>query len=141
MKSFEKSLSTVIQPSEAPDAGVRVSLGPPREVMLAPEGDRRWGMFMFPSLWRMRDGRLICAVTIGEDEMPSDADYHYLWFVSDDGSKNWTLAVVSDDEARAFIRERVTLSDGTQLWYAPKIVSLDRVGVPPYRAEIGRAHV
>ena len=73
----------IVQSQDAPDVGVKVRLGEPISVMLAPEGDDRWGFFMFPSIWRLRDGRLVCSVTLGGDHMPTEMDYHYLWYISD----------------------------------------------------------
>ena len=86
----------VVQPHDAPDAGVSVTIGPARTVMTAPEEELApsWGMFFLPCVWRLRDGRIVCAVTIGEDERPSAADYHYLWYLSDDEGAHWTHAVL-----------------------------------------------
>lgn len=36
-------MDAIVQPENAADAGVRVRLGEPVEVLLAPEGDERWG--------------------------------------------------------------------------------------------------
>ncbi len=121
----------ICHPQDAPDVGAKVRLGPPRVVMLAPEGDTSWGSFNFPSVWRLRDGRLVCAVCIGQDEMSSDADYHYLWYISDGRAEHWTHAVVNEDEAESFVRERITLSDGRQLYYKPKMVSVDKLSCKP----------
>ena len=72
-------IDEIVQPDEAPDAGVKVTVGPARPVMIAPEeGLAPWGMFVFPCVWQLRDGRLVCCISMGEDEQPSDADYHYL---------------------------------------------------------------
>jgi hypothetical protein len=128
---MDDELSGISQPEDAPDVGVKIRLGPPRVVMAAPLGDTSWGSFNFPNLWRLRDGRLVCAVTIGQDEMSSDADYHYLWYISDDEGEHWTHAVVDENEAESFLRERITLSDGRQLYYKPKMVSVDKLGCEP----------
>jgi hypothetical protein len=82
-------IDQIVDASSAPDAGVRVSISPARPIMLALEGDSRWAVFSFPSIWRLRSGLLVCSVTIGEDQRLSDADYHYLWFVSDDDGQHW----------------------------------------------------
>ena len=103
MMHYEQS--RISQPEEAPDVGAKIRLGPPRIVMAAPLGDASWGSFNFPNIWRLRDGRLVCAVTIGQDEMSSDADYHYLWYLSDDEGEHWTHAVVDENEAESFLRE------------------------------------
>ena len=112
--------------------GVKVRLGDPVEVMLAPEGDERWGYFMFPSIWRLRDGRLVCAVTIGGDHMPADMDYHYLWYISYDEGQHWTHAVIDLAEAKDLLRERFTLASGRQIYNEPKFVSLDLIDTKPY---------
>ena len=91
-------VNEIVDPSCAPDVGVTVKVGPAAVVMLAPEGETPWGLFAFPSVWPLRDGRLVCDVTMGEDEKPSDADYHYLWYVSDDRGRHWTHTVVNEDE-------------------------------------------
>jgi len=122
----------IVNPQEAPDVGVRVTAGPARVVMLAPEGEVVWGLFMFPSVWRLRDGRLVCAVTIGNDEMPSHADYHYLWYLSEDDGAHWSHAVVGLEEAEEFLRERQTLPDGRQVYFEPTMVSLDAVETSPF---------
>ena len=125
----------VVQPHDAPDAGVSVSVGPAKTVMIAPEEEfaPSWGMFVFPSVWRLRDGRIVCTVTIGEDELPSDADYHYLWYLSDDEGVHWTHAVMSDEEAETLLRERVTLPSGRQIHYRQKLVSFDAINAPPFQ--------
>ena len=128
---MDYELSGISQPEEAPDVGAKIRLGPPRVVMAAPLGDTSWGSFNFPNIWRLRDGRLVCAVTIGQDEMSSDADYHYLWYISDDEGEHWTHAVVDENEAESFLRERITLSNGRQLYYKPKMVSVDKLGCEP----------
>lgn len=125
-------IDEIVQPGNAPDVGVKVRLGKPVEVMLAPEGDERWGLFMFPSIWRLRDGRLVCAVTIGGDHMPAEMDYHYLWYISHDEGRHWTHAVIDVSEAKAFLRERFTLTSGRQVYYEPKLVSLDLIDTKPY---------
>lgn len=117
---------------DAPDAGLKVQLGEPVAVMLAPEGDERWGFFMFPSIWRLRDGRLVCAVTLGGDHMLAEMDYHYLWYVSDDEGQHWAHTVMDVAEAEAMLRERFTLPSGRQVSYEPKLVSLDLIGAEPY---------
>ena len=117
-------IDKIVQPGEAPDAGVEVEIGPPRPVMLAPIGDHQWGMFGFPSVWRLRDSRLVCAVTLGEDEMPSNGDIRYLWYISEDDGTSWTHFAVHDAEATSFIRERFTFSSGRQMYYEPAIVSV-----------------
>ena len=122
----------VVDPRKAPDVGIRVKAGPVRVVMLAPEGEVVWGLFMFPSVWRLRDGRLVCAVTIGNDEMPSHADYHYLWYLSEDDGAHWSHAVVGLEEAEEFLRERQTLPDGRQVYFEPTMISLDAVEICPF---------
>src|SRR5437867_68012 len=104
--------------------------------MMAPVGDTRWGYFIFPAIWRLRDGRLVCAVALGEDEMPSEADFHHLWYLSDDGGRHWTHAVVTEDEARDFLRQRTTLSNGRQLYFEPKIVRVDNLDLRPYPGNV-----
>ena len=132
---------TIVQPHDAPDVGLKVRLGEPVPVMLAPEGDDRWGFFMFPSIWRLRDGRLVCAVTLGGDHMPTEMDYHYLWYLSDDDGKHWTHTVMDVPEAEALLRERFSLPSGRQIYYQPKLVSLDLIDAQPYplnpEAEVG----
>jgi len=103
----------------------------PVEVMLAPEGDVRWGFFMFPSIWRLRDGRLVCAVTLGGDHMPAEMDYHYLWYLSEDEGQHWTHTVMGLSEAEAVLRERFALPSGRQVYYVPKLLSLDLVEAQP----------
>ena len=125
-------IDEIVELNQAPDVGVKVSLGDPVEVMLAPEGDERWGYFMFPSVWRLRDGRLVCAVTIGGDHMPAEMDYHYLWYISDDEGQHWTHAVIDLAEAKALLRERFTLASGRQIYYEPKLISLDLIDTKPY---------
>ncbi|MDP6381054.1 MAG: hypothetical protein QF662_06890, partial [Phycisphaerae bacterium] len=119
MQKDELFVDEIVRPGDAPDAGVKVRMGPPIPVMTAPEGDTTWGMFSFPSLWRLRDGRLVCMVTMGEDERPSDADYHYLWYTSEDDGRHWLHVVPDIAEAEGFLRERITLRDGRQIYYAP----------------------
>ena len=106
-------------------------MGEPIEVMLAPEGDTRWGLFMFPSIWRLRDGRLVCAVTLGGDHMPAEMDYHYLWYLSDDEGQHWRHTVMGLSEAEAVLRERFALPSGRQVHYVPKLLSLDLVQAQP----------
>jgi len=126
-------IDEIVQPDEAPDAGVKVTVGPARPVMIAPEeGLAPWGMFVFPCVWRLRDGRLVCCISMGEDERPSDADYHYLWYLSDDDGAHWTHAIVSDEEAEALLRERVTFPSGRQIHYRQKLVSFDALGADPF---------
>ena len=125
-------IDEIVEPDQAPDVGVKVQLGDPVEVMLAPEGDERWGFFMFPSIWQLRDGRLVCAVTIGGDHMPAEMDYHYLWYISDDEGQHWTHAVIDLAEAKALLRERFTLASGRQIYYEPKLISLDLIDPKPY---------
>jgi hypothetical protein len=134
-------IDEIVEPDQAPDVGVKVQLGDPVEVMLAPEGDERWGFFMCPSIWRLRDGRLVCAVAIGGDHMPADMDYHYLWYISHDEGQHWTHAVIDLAEAKDLLRERFTLPSGRQIYYEPKFVSLDLIDAKPhpvdYSAEYG----
>lgn len=125
-------LDHVIPAHDAPDVGVRVNRSAPVPVMLCPAGEARWGLFMFPCLWRLRDGRLVCAVTIGNDEMPSDADYHYLWQVSDDDGHAWVHAVPGAEEARDWLRQRFTLASGAQIAWQPKMVSVDAIDARPF---------
>ena len=131
MKENVPPLASIVQPQDAPDAGVKVQIDKPIPVMVAPAGNARWGMFMFPSLWRLRDKRLVCTVTIGNDEMPSDADYHYLWYISENEGERWLHAVPSVEEARDWLRQRCTLSDGSQIYFQPKMVSIDQVDAKP----------
>lgn len=126
-----------IEPENAPDAGVVVEIGPARPVMLAPEGYREWGLYQFPSIWRLRSGRLVCAVALGEDEMPSVADYHYLWYISDDHGLNWRHAAASNAEAKTFLRERFTLPDGRQVYFEPKISAAGGLNAKPIVAGAG----
>ena len=133
MATDQVFIDEIVAPSQARDVGVKVTVGPPRPVMLCEKGNRSWGQFAFPSMWRLRDGRLVCFVTIGEDEMPSDADFHYLWYISDDEGRHWIHAVITPEEAEAFLRERVTLPSGRQVYYVPKYVSFDAIGARPYR--------
>ena len=120
-------IENIVEPEDAADAGVRVNVGPAREIMLGPEGEAEWGFFMFPTVWKLRDGRLVCAVTVGNDEMPSHADYHYMWYLSDDGGVHWTHAVLRLEEAEEFLRQRQTLPDGRQVYFEPVMISLDSV--------------
>ena len=125
-------VNNIVEPQDAPDVGVTVSTEPAREVMLAPQGDAEWGFFMFPTVWRLRNGLLVCAVTVGNDEMPSHADYHYLWYVSEDEGEHWTAIVPDLREAESLVRERQTLPNGRQIYYEPAILSLDAVDVEPF---------
>ena len=111
--------------------GFKVRLGDPVEVMLAPEGDERWAHFMFPSIGRLPDGRLLCAVTIGGDHMPADMDYHYLWYISCDEGQHWTHAEIDLAEAKALLREPFTLASGRQIYLEPKFVSPDLIDTKP----------
>lgn len=123
--------NTYFDAADAPDVGLRIHLGPERVIMAAAVGDTEWGMFMFPSVWRLRDGRLVCAVTVGNDESPSNADYHYLWYLSDDDGAHWTHAVLSLDEAEKLMRQRFKRHDGAEIYYRPRIVSLDAFDAQP----------
>jgi hypothetical protein len=117
-------IDKIVDANQAPDAGVKVELGPARPVMLAPIGDRQWGLFGFPSVWKLRDGRVVCAVTLGEDEMPSNGDIRYLWYISEDEGTNWTHVAANDAEAIGFVRERFTFPGGRQMHYESAVVSV-----------------
>ncbi|MDA0661196.1 MAG: sialidase family protein [Planctomycetota bacterium] len=104
----KKYLSTVVLPDNAPDVGVQITPGEPHVVMFAPEGKvnnriesiakigyERWGHHMFPSIYRLRDGRLLSRVYVG-GEGPSSPErfrysgpHSYLNYLSRDGGQNW----------------------------------------------------
>ena len=104
---IKECLPEAVVAADAPDAGVQVVVGEPHVVMFAPEGktaDRfeniaklghlghslrvegRWGQFMFPSVDQLRNGLLVVTVLVGGDTPEGRT---YLYYVSDDGGRNW----------------------------------------------------
>ena len=137
MPDGEQFIDHITTHEGAPDVRVRVELGAPVPILRAAPGDERWGLFAFPCVWRLRDGRLVCTVTVGEDERASCADYHYLWYASSDDGAHWSHLVPSTDEAEALLRERITLPSGGQLYFRPRLVSFDALGTDPCVATEG----
>ncbi|MBM3803328.1 MAG: exo-alpha-sialidase [Acidimicrobiia bacterium] len=151
----EKTMSTVVLPDKAPDVGVKVTPGEPHVVMFAPEGkvnDRiesisgigyeRWGHHMFPSIHRLRDGRLLARVYVGgEGASPGrfrSAGPHYtLDYLSEDGGQHWlhfasfhqteSMDMVFntgfDDRPRTDIAFR--LADGEEIRYQRRFMDFD----------------
>jgi hypothetical protein len=119
---------------DAPDAGVKVTVGEPRVVMWAPEGktadiagekyrlrhlgrpvaaEGRWGQYMFSQIAKIRDGMVVIQVHVGGD---SPGGRNYLYYVSDDHGKNWRHITVYDDTAERPATEiALRLSDGEEL--------------------------
>ena len=106
-RMIKECLPEAVVAADAPDAGVQVVVGEPHVVMFAPEGktaDRfeniaklghlghslrvegRWGQFMFPSVDQLRNGLLVVTVLVGGDTPEGRT---YLYYVSDDGGRNW----------------------------------------------------
>ena len=131
MSGVQPFIDHMRTPEEVADVGVRVELGKPVPMLCAAPGDERWGLFAFPCVWRLRDQRLVHAVTVGEDEYPSCADYHYLWYVSSDNGVHWSHVVPSVAEAEALLRERITLPSGVQLYFRRRLASLDALSADP----------
>jgi hypothetical protein len=118
----------------APDAGVKVTVGEPRVVMWAPEGktadiagekyrlrhlggsiaaEGRWGQYMFPQISKIRGGMLVVQVYVGGD---SPGGRNYLYYVSDDKGKTWRhFTVYNDAEERPANEIALRLSDGEEL--------------------------
>ena len=106
-RMIKECLPEAVVAADAPDAGVQVVVGEPHVVMFAPEGktsDRdgniaklghlgyslsvegRWGQFMFPQVDQLRNGLLVVTVFVGGDTPEGRT---YLYYVSDDGGRNW----------------------------------------------------
>ena len=118
----------------APDVGVKVVVGEPRIVMLAPEGktadiagekhrlrhlggsiamEGRWGQYMFPQISRIRGDMLVIQVYVGGD---SPGGRKYLYFLSDDKGKTWRLCTVYEDSNEKPATEiAMRLSDGEEI--------------------------
>lgn len=115
---IKKCLPDVVLPKDAPDAGVKVVVGEPNIVMFAPEGrtsdqngnrarlshvaptipkEGRWGQYMFPSIYKLRNGQLLVRVSLGGDGYPRD----YLYFLSEDGGKNWRNFASYDERSKS----------------------------------------
>ena len=91
-----------------------VSMSEPRVVAEGPVGDFRWGFFMFPRLYRVRDGRLVLAVHMGDDSTIGIRGQPAYWLSSDKG-KTWRLA---DPAGPQDTEALVTLWD--EIPYQPK---------------------
>lgn len=67
---------------------MRILLGKPVPVSLAPVGERRWGFWNFPYMFRMPDGALALTHHIAAD---SELEYGAAapFFVSDDEGRSW----------------------------------------------------
>jgi len=151
----KKYMTTVELPDKAPDVGVKVTPGEPHVVMFAPGGkvlDRiesiakigyeRWGHHMFPSIHRLRDGRLLARVYVGgEGASPGryrSARPHYtLDYLSEDGGQHWlhfasfhqaeSMDMIFntgfDDRPRTDISFR--LADGEEIRYQRRFMDFD----------------
>jgi hypothetical protein len=160
----EKYLGSVHVPDSAPDAGVVVAPGEPHVVMFAPEGkvnDRiasiaaigyeRWGHHMFPSIHRLRDGRLLARVYVGgEGASPgrfrADGPHSYLDYLSQDGGRNWlhfasfqqaeSMDMVFHDwaEERPCSEIACQLADGEEIRFQRRFIEfdLDDPRIKPY---------
>lgn len=130
---MRKYIPDVTVADKAPDAGVKVQIGKPVVVMWAPEGktsDRagniaklghlgpslavegRWGQFMFPSIYKLRDGQLLVRVAVGGDGYPKE----YLYYASGDAGKHWRNYACYDDTTEKPATEiALRLPDGEEL--------------------------
>ncbi|MDA0659975.1 MAG: sialidase family protein [Planctomycetota bacterium] len=166
----KKYMSTVELPVNAPDVGVHVTPGEPYVVMFAPEGkvnDRlesiaqigyeRWGHHMFPSIHRLRDGKLLARVYVGgEGPSPgrfrSAGPHSHLDFLSQDGGQHW-LHFASFFQAEnmvmnsfAWFEERplsdiaFQSTDGEEIRYRMRSIDFDRDDpqIKPYSGDYYR---
>ncbi len=70
---------------------VSVELSDVRIVAEGPVDDFRWGFFMFPRLCRVRDGRLVVAIHMGDDSTLGVRGIPVSYISSDEG-RTWRLA-------------------------------------------------
>ena len=126
----------IIDPYDPPDVGVKVTLGEPRLLMLGPAGELTWGPYQNPTIWRLRDGRLIVRVLSYQDiGYNPDVDWTYFYFVSSDGGESWTYFIPAKDEERRLVMESgFRLPDGTQLYFDRRVITPGGAGLTTRQA-------
>ncbi|MDE2755355.1 MAG: sialidase family protein [Acidobacteriota bacterium] len=74
--------------SESVSAVPEVTLGEPVIVAVSPPGEKRWGFYQFPDMWRGRGGQIYLAMNVGED---AEVGVHQptKFFVSRNEGRSW----------------------------------------------------
>jgi hypothetical protein len=70
------------------DRRVRITPGDPVLLIESPPGEKRWGFYQFPDMWRAPSGEIYCAVNVGHDS-PMGQHEPSRFFVSRDEGKTW----------------------------------------------------
>ena len=74
---------------DADKAGLRIEIGPPVVVALAPPEEKRWGYHQFPKLSRLPDGGLLVTINESEDDVAEHGRVGQA-FVSRDNGATWS---------------------------------------------------
>lgn len=117
-------LGQCVLPWEAPDAGVEVSVGEPRVVMLGAPGDRHWGHYMWPTIYAVPGGILVRLI-VGEDVPPHFQDNRFVHFFSADGGAHWTHLAADDSERERPLTDiAFRLPDGEEIRYVDRMLDV-----------------
>lgn len=105
----QQYLPGIVLPHAAPDAGVRVQVGQPKVVMFGPEGNvednagnverlgfERFGNYMFSSIYRLRDDKLLVRVYVGAEDDRWGKPHEWLNYLSTDRGNSWQHIVCYD---------------------------------------------
>ncbi len=128
--------------SERVSAVPEVTLGEPVIVAVSPPGEKRWGFYQFPDMWRGRGGQIYLAMNVGED---AEVGVHQptKLFVSRDEGRSWQP--IPEDQVD-FSPDIVTLPTGEQVAFGTEKyvyhyssyghrnreeISLDELGLNP----------
>jgi hypothetical protein len=139
-------LSGIVLPNKAPDAGVKVIVGKPNVVMFGPEGNvednegnvakigfERFGNYMWPTVFSLRDGKLLVRIYVGAEDDRYNKPHEWFNYLSEDAGKNWRhIACYDKVEMQASQgNERPTteaafrLADGEEIRFRPRIIEID----------------
>ena len=120
----------------------QITLGEPVVVAVSPPGEKRWGFYQFPDMWRGRGGEIYLAMNVGED---AEVGVHQPteFFVSLDEGQSWET--IPEDQVN-FSPDILTLPTGEQVAFGTEKyvyhyssyghrnreeISLDKLGLKP----------
>jgi len=90
---------------------IRIIPGAPAVIACSPPGEKRWGFYQFPDMWRAPGGEIYTVVNVGHDTEIGDHEPSWV-FVSRDNGGSWGRIPIEEMNQSPDV---ITFSDGSQV--------------------------